>query len=149
MPTKRPRSATTGPSTNGRGAARSTTHESDALRYRALLKMIPALVVTLDSNGEFEDISESYSEYTGLTLEEAKRWADHAVLHPDDMEQAMRVWTHSLETGELMQNEMRLRRRAGAYRWLHIEGVPVRDALGVISRSMTVGLDIEDRKRTQ
>ena len=149
MPTKRPRAATAGQSKNGRHAARSAAQDLEALRYRALLKMVPALIVTLDASGEFEDISESYTEYTGLTLAQAKQWADHSVIHPDDMEQAMRVWAAAMEAGEPMQNEMRLRRHDGEYRWFLIEGVPVRDETGAISRWTTVGLDIEDRKRAQ
>ncbi len=149
MPTKRSRAETAGPSKNGRRTATKALPEIDALRYRTLLKVVPALIVTLDPNGEFEDISESYTEYTGLTLEQAKRWADHSVIHPDDIQQAMGVWTEALEAGEPMQNEMRLRRHDGEYRWFLIEGVPVRNESGTVERWMTVGLDIEDRKRAQ
>ena len=105
--------------------------------------------MTLTPNGEFEDISESYREYTGLTLDEARNWADHAVIHPDDMESAMRVWTPALETGEPMQNEMRLRRHDGTYRWYLVQGVPVRDESDAIARWVTVSIDIDDRKRAE
>src|SRR5438067_5379269 len=118
-------------------------------RYQALVKALPALIVTLTPSGDFEDISESYREYTGLTLDEAKNWADHAVIHPDDMESAMRVWTPALETGEPMQNEMRLRRHDGTYRWYLVQGVPVRDESAAIARWVTVAIDIDDRKRAE
>ena len=114
-----------------------------------LLGRIDGLLSAQEIAGDFEDISESYREYTGLTLDEAKNWADHAVIHPDDMESAMRVWTPALETGEPMQNEMRLRRHDGTYRWYLVQGVPVRDESGAIARWVTVAIDIDDRKRAE
>src|SRR5438067_6495172 len=128
-------------------AERAARERND--RYQALVKALPALIVTVTPSSDFKNTSESYREYTGLTLEEAKNWADHAVIHPDDMESAMRVWTPALETGEPMQNEMRLRRHDGTYRWYLVQGVPVRDESGAIARWVTVAIDIDDRKRTE
>jgi PAS domain S-box-containing protein len=45
-----------------------------------------------------------------------------------------------------MQNEMRLRRHDGVYRWHLVEGKPVRNLLGLIARWVTVSVDIEERK---
>src|SRR5436305_36179 len=49
------------------GLAERAGRERDD-RYQALVKALPALIVTLTPSGEFEDISESYRQYTGLTL---------------------------------------------------------------------------------
>jgi PAS domain S-box-containing protein len=119
--------------------------ESEAL-FQSLAIALPALIVTTGIDGEIEDISESYRDYTGLTVDEARDWANHQVIHPDDMDQSMRVWSAAIESGEAMQNEMRLRRHDGVYRWYLVQGMPVRDAEGAILRWITVSVDIEDRK---
>ena len=36
-----------------------------------------------------------------------------------------------------MQNEMRMRRHDGTYRWYLVQGVPVRDESGAIARWVT------------
>ncbi|MBI2724338.1 MAG: PAS domain S-box protein [Chloroflexi bacterium] len=118
-------------------------------RYRALVRALPALIVSTTPDGEIEEISESYAEYTGLTLEQAKDWQSHQVIHPDDYEQAMRVWGAALAGGDRMQNQMRLRRHDGVYRWYLVQGTPIRDDEGVIARWVTVNVDVEDRKRSE
>jgi PAS domain S-box-containing protein len=131
-----------------RVAAEDALRQSEE-RYRALAQVSPALIVTLTAGGEFEYISESYAEYTGLTLEEAKHWQLHGMIHQDDFGAAMEIWGHALESGEPMHNEMRLRRHDGAYRWFIVEGMPVRGADGSIVRWVTVSVDVDDRKREQ
>ncbi len=118
-------------------------------RYATLVRLFPVLIVITNAAGEIDDISESYSTYTGLTLAQAKDWATHQVIHPDDMEQSMERWSAALATGEPMQNEMRLRRHDGVYRWYLVEAAPLRDNDGTITRWMTVNIDIEDRKRAE
>ena len=61
----------------------------------------------------------------------------------------MAVWGAAIEDGTAMQNEMRLRRHDGAYRWYLVQGRPVRDAAGAVLRWVTVSVDIEDRKRAE
>ena len=115
----------------------------------SLLRAIPALIAITTPEGEIDEISESYHDYTGLTAEEARDWRSHQVIHPDDFEQAMAVWGQALRAGEPMQNEMRLRRHDGIYRWHLVQGTPVRDARGGVRCWLTVSVDIEDRKRAE
>lgn len=115
----------------------------------ALLQALPALIVTTTPAGEIEEISASYREYTGLTLEEARDWSLHEMIHPDDLEQAMQVWSRAIASGQPMQNEMRLRRHDGVYRWHLVQGKPLMADDGGIARWVTVSLDIEERKRAE
>ena len=77
-------------------------------KYRALVEALPALIVITSAAGDIDEISASYAEYTGLSLEEAKDWQAHQVIHPDDVAQSLDRWGQALASGERMQNEMRL-----------------------------------------
>lgn len=112
---------------------------------RAVLEALPALLVLTNASGEIDEISESYSAYTGLSLEQARDWAAHQVIHPDDLEQSMTVWNEALTTGRAMKNEMRLRRHDGEYRWHFVQAVPFPRQ----PRWLTISIDIEDRKRAE
>lgn len=140
---------------NSRCLTRDVTEEKRAQRevrlsehrFRTLVTLLPALIVVTNAAGEIDDISDSYMEYTGLSLAEAKDWRLHQVIHPDDLEESTALWTQALTSGEPMQNEMRLRRRDGAYRWHLVQAAPLRDENGEIARWMTVNIDIDDRRR--
>lgn len=129
-----------------RGEARVV--ESEA-RNRALISAMPALIVTTTTQGEIAFVSESYIEYTGLSLEQAKRWDEHQIIHADDLAQSMEVWGRALASGEPMQNEMRLRRHDGVYRWHLVSAVPSLSPTGEVDRWVTVNIDIDDRKRAE
>ena len=126
-----------------------SAHEESKRHARLLAETLPALVVTTTVDGEIDDIHEGYRAYTGLTLAEARDWETHQVIHPDDYERAMEAWTEALRSGEPMQNEMRLRRHDGVYRWHLMTAKPARDADGQLRRWVTISVDIEDRKRAE
>ena len=116
--------------------------------YHSLLGVLPALSVKTMPSGEIEEIDEHYRAYTGLTLEEARDWSAHQIIHPEDQAHAMELWTAALERAEAMQNEMRLRRHDGVYRWFLVQATPVRDE-GEILGWVTISIDIDERKRLE
>lgn len=124
-------------------------HRESEGRLRSVTDALPALVATTSVEGEIIDIDESYRQYTGLTLAQAQDWRNYQVIHPDDFEQAMVLWAEALASGEPLQNEMRLRRNDGTYRWHLMQAKPIRNRDGAIGRWVTVSVDIEDRKRAE
>jgi PAS domain S-box-containing protein len=119
--------------------------ESLSEQRRELIEALPALLVVTTATGEIDEISESYTAYTGLSLIAAKDWEANQVIHPDDVDQAMARWSDALSSGLPMQNEMRLRRYDGEYRWHLVQAVPFPGQ----PRWLTVSIDIEDRKRAE
>lgn len=118
-------------------------------RQRALADALPALVVITGANGAIQDFNAAYGEYTGLTLEQARDWQAHEMIHPEDFPPAMDVWETALASGEPMINEMRLRRHDGVYRWHVVRGMPMRSEGGIIERWVTVSVDVHDRKEME
>jgi PAS domain S-box-containing protein len=117
------------------------------LNFRLIVDSIPALVLTLDASGEVELVNWQIRNYTGRTPEDLKVW--ESIVHPDDFAPAMTLWTRSVETGEPLDTEVRIRRADGVFRWFHARALPVWDTGGSILRWYTLLSDIEDRKQAE
>ena len=111
--------------------------------YRLIADTIPLMVWSARADGAVDYVNQRALDYTGLTARELEGWGWDKVVHPDDRERCAAVWMQALERGVRCENEMRLRRADGAYRWHHGSGVPLRDADGRIARWFGVCTDIE------
>ena len=117
------------------------------LNFRLIVNSIPGLVCTLDASGEVETVNRQIQDYTGRILERLQDW--QAIVHPDDFAPAMKLWARTVETGEPLDTEVRLRRADGMFRWFHARSLPLRDSGGNILRWYALLSDIEDRKRAE
>jgi PAS domain S-box-containing protein len=117
------------------------------LDLRLIVDSIPGLVCTLDASGEIESVNRQIRDYTGRILERVQDW--QAIVHPDDFAPAMKQWAHSIETGEPLDTELRVRRTDGVFRWFHVRSLPLWDPGGSILRWYTLLTDIEDRKQAE
>jgi C4-dicarboxylate-specific signal transduction histidine kinase len=68
-------------------------------------------------------------------------------VHPEDLPRTLEVFKRALASGNPFQNELRLRRSDGEYRWFDTRHVPIRDDSGRIARWYVLATDIEDRTR--
>ena len=129
-------------------------HAKEALRAsekssRLMIASIPGLVNTMSPSGELEFANPQWLEYHGKTLEEMKGWETSDVIHPDDLPHAVTAWKQSVATGQPFDNEYRIRRADGVYRWFQGRSLPLRDSEGRIIRWYGLITDIDDRKRAQ
>lgn len=114
-------------------------HERDAL-----LENAPNMVWIADPHGTVLFNNSRWYDYSGLGP--GDHWSE--VTHPDDIAPALASWRHSLRTGDPLTVEKRFRRAAdGQYRWHLVQGLPIRDAAGRITRWYGSSTDIEDQKR--
>src|SRR6266436_2671377 len=117
-------------------------------RVRLVINTIPTMVWTLRPDGTVDFVNQRSLDYSGLTLEE--QLADPtSTLHPEDLPRVMEKWLADLATGEASEDEMRMRRADGEYRWFLIRTVPLRDDQGKVVKWYGVSIDIEDRKRAE
>ncbi|GAC1541493.1 MAG: hypothetical protein NVS3B16_05140 [Vulcanimicrobiaceae bacterium] len=65
-------------------------------------------------------------------------------VHPDDLEQAVRAWTHSVGSGEDCAVRLRFRMRGGDYRWHESTATAERDEAGQIVRWYGTSVDINE-----
>ena len=94
-------------------------------------------------------VNRRFLDYTGLSAEQTAGSGRRAAIHPDDLERNLSIWMEAVATGKPHENELRIRRSDGQYRWHLNRGVPLRDEDGNIVKWYGVLTDIEDRKRAE
>src|SRR6202035_4725524 len=99
-------------------------------------------------DGVVDFVNQRWLDYTGLSLEEEIEDPTRAV-HPEDLPRVMKKWLADMAAGEPSEDEIRLRRADGEYRWFLVRTAPLRDTRGNIVKWYGVSIDIEDRKRAE
>jgi PAS domain S-box-containing protein len=131
-----------------RKAAEHALRESEA-RFRTITNAMPQLVFSTLADGHHDYFNQQWYEFTGKQAGSAdgNGWAE--VLHPEDGERVWEKWRHSLATGASYEIEFRIRHHSGAYRWVLVRALPIRNDAGAIVRWMGAATDIHDQKLTQ
>jgi formate hydrogenlyase transcriptional activator len=114
-----------------------------------MINKIPALAWSCLPDGTTEFLNERWLAYTGLSKEEACGWGWKTPIHPDDLTKLMETWLRLFATGEPGEEEARIRRFDGEYRWFLIRSEPVYDEHHEIVRWFGTNTDIEDLKRAE
>jgi PAS domain S-box-containing protein len=77
-------------------------------------------------------------------------WDCHIpMLHPDDQDEARRVWSVCLSTGSAGENSQRVCNAKGEYRWFLSRAEPLRASDGTLLYWIGVNLDIHERKQAE
>lgn len=118
--------------------------EESEKRFRSLTESIPQLIWETDEKGNSLFASGKWYEYTGIHPEGEEVWK--AMIHPDDYEENIKIWSHSLKTGELYRCDVRLKRFDGNYRWHTVIGEPVLNEENKIIKWVGAFTDIHTEK---
>jgi len=117
-------------------------------RVRLVIDTLPTMVWTLQPDGAVDFVNQRWTDYTGLSLEEEVENATGPV-HPEDLPRVLEKWLADLAAGEASEDELRLRRADGEYRWFLVRTAPLRDEQGKVVKWYGVSIDIEDRKQAE
>ncbi len=120
-----------------------------AERFRFLAESVPQKIFTALPNGEVDYFNRQWTEFTGLSFEQIRDWGWLQFIHPDDVEENVRRWQHSIDTGEPFHLEHRFRRADDVYRWHLSRAHAMRDAQGSVLMWIGSNTDIDDVKRAQ
>lgn len=118
-------------------------------RFRQLGEGIFHQVWTAEPDGRVDYVNGRMMEYFARTSAELIREDWQNVVHPDDMAECMRRWTHSFATGEFYEIELRLKRHDGVYRWHKTRATCGRDENGNIVKWYGTNTDIDDQKQSE
>ncbi|HEY9872530.1 MAG TPA: PAS domain S-box protein, partial [Candidatus Obscuribacterales bacterium] len=130
--------------------AREEALRNSERRFRSLAEAIPQQVWTAQADGALNYFNQRVLDYFGRTFEEMVGWGWQDVLHPDDLQECVHLWSKSLETGELYEIEFRLLcAKDGSYRWHLGRALPIYDEKGKIVSWFGTNTDIDDRKRAE
>jgi PAS domain S-box-containing protein len=117
-------------------------------RIRLVINTSPTMVWTLQPDGVLDFVNQRSLDFSGLSLEE--ELADPTrIIHPEDLPRVMEKWVADLAAGEASEDEMRMRRADGEYRWFLVRTAPLRDEHGNVVKWYGMSIDIEDRKRAE
>lgn len=123
--------------------ARKKIEESEK-RFRSLTESIPQLIWETDENGNALFASGKWFEYTGIHPNGEAEWK--AMIHPDDYDENIKIWGHSLATGEVYRCDVRVKGKDGNYRWHAVIGEPVFDEENKIIKWVGAFTDIQTEK---
>ena len=118
-------------------------------RYRQLGEGILHQIWTARSDGYVDYVNKRMLEYFDRTPEQllGDRWYES--IHPDDLDEALKRWAHSVKTGGPFETEFRLKRRDGLYRWHVAKATPGHDVHGKITKWFGTNTDIHEQKESE
>ncbi|GAB4341132.1 MAG: hypothetical protein OHK0047_32680 [Leptolyngbyaceae cyanobacterium] len=118
-------------------------------QFRLLTESMPQIVWTATPEGTVDYYNQRWAEYSGIPVEQGQGWGWQPVLHPEDEQRTMEVWSEALRTGELYECEHRVRRADGQFRWFLSRGLPLKDSQGKIIKWFGTATDIHEQKQVQ
>src|SRR4029077_7187819 len=122
----------------------------DEQELRRITDAIPHTIAVLSPNGTALYANRSFVDYTGLTMDEVMTEDFRTrVFHPEDVARVRAERREALSRGVPFENEQRMRRKDGQYRWFHIRYHPLCDEQGGVIRWYATGMDVDDRKRAE
>ena len=118
-------------------------------QLRLTVETISALVWRATPNGWLDYVNQRGLDYTGKSLKDfaISGWLD--LVHPDDADETIRRWQHSVETGEPYIVTYRFRRADGLYRWFQVRAEPLLDGEGRVIHWYGLHIDVDEGRRME
>jgi PAS domain S-box-containing protein len=102
--------------TTGRVLAERAVSESEA-RFRNMADHAPVMMWVTDPSGYCTYLNRAWYDFTGQSHDKAEGYGWLEATHPDDKDEAERVFLEANATRSPFRIEYRLRRSDGTYRW--------------------------------
>jgi formate hydrogenlyase transcriptional activator len=115
-------------------------------QLRQTVDAIPQMIVVLGADGNVAYANRTVLDYVGYSADKLME-SDFRELafHTEDLE----IRRNGFSGRAQWENELRVRRNDGQYRWFLIRYNPIFDEGGHLIRWCAAGTDIEDRKRNE
>jgi formate hydrogenlyase transcriptional activator len=124
--------------------------EKSEAHLREVVDAIRHESVILGADGSAVYVNRTVREYIGLSESEVMEGDFRSrVFHPDDIERLREFRRTGFAGTVAWENEVRVRRHDGQYRWYLIRYSPLFDGQGGVKQWYAAGMDIEDRKREE
>jgi len=115
-------------------------------RFRMLADNISQLAWIAGPDGAINWYNQRWYDYTGVAPGETDGWAWERVQHPDYVEEVVRHYRESLQTGEEWEDIFPLRSHTGEWRWFLSRAKPIRDEAGAIQHWFGTNTDITEQR---
>jgi PAS domain S-box-containing protein len=114
---------------------------------QSLADAVPHIVWIHDGDGVVQYFNRRWTEYTGLDLQQTLREGAQNVVHPDDRNEIVRLFSESREKQESIEAWYRLRAKDGSYRWHRAIVVPYERSNGRVTRWIGTASDRDNERR--
>ncbi|WP_437315092.1 PAS domain-containing protein [Sorangium sp. So ce385] len=119
-------------------------------QLRTFGNAMPLQVWTARPDGKLNFVNQAVLDYFDRTEDQMLGEGWLSMLHPDDVQKTIAVWTRSLETGQPYETEFRLRRASDqSYREHMVRALPQRDAAGNIVLWIGGTTDVAELRRAE
>ena len=98
-----------------RGQLEQALHDSRE-HFHYAIELNTQVLWTADIDGKLDYVAQRWREWTGGNGL-GTSWLD--AIHPDDVPHSLAAWSEALGSGQPLDQEMRVRRQDGRYRWVH------------------------------
>jgi PAS domain S-box-containing protein len=117
---------------------------------RQVVDTVAQLVIFLSPDGRALYANKFTLEFTGLSPDDVKgEYFPERIFHPDDVERLREERSKALLRGVPFEDEQRVRRQDGQYRWFFVRYNALLDEQKRPTRWYAAGIDIEDRKQAE
>ncbi|APW38278.1 hypothetical protein RD110_14650 [Rhodoferax koreense] len=115
-------------------------------QLRQMVELMPQMVWSCDAQGQCDYLSSRWAGFAGSPVEHylGEGWLE--LIHPDDRDRVYQYWKAIVAAGSNSQQEFRLRRHDGVYRWFDVRGGLVFDVNGQPYKWFGSCTDITERK---
>src|SRR3984885_9754361 len=124
--------------------------EKSEAQLRHIVDAIPQMIAVLNPDGSVLYMNQTLLDYTGLTIEEVMATdVRNRAFNPEDLARNRAEHPESFSRHVPFQNEKRILRKDGQYRWFLAHYNPLLDEQGRVIRWYATGIDIDDRVREE
>jgi PAS domain S-box-containing protein len=101
----------------------SDEHRSTAQFLQTILDNVPTIAWSSQADGSQPIFSARFREVTGCEPPQSTQdWS--RVIHPDDLDAALKEYEHAARGATMFEREVRLRQADGSYRWVLSRAIP-------------------------
>ncbi|MBV8844176.1 MAG: PAS domain S-box protein [Bryobacterales bacterium] len=123
--------------------------EEERQRFRFMAESMPQKIFTAAPDGNMNYLNAQWMEFSGLSFDQMSGTGWIQLVHPDDLEDNLTAWQHSINTGDPFHYEHRFRAADGKYRWHLSRAHAMRDATGRITMWIGSSTDIDEQKEKE
>jgi len=128
--------------------AEAALRDSEA-RFRNMADHAPVMMWVTDASGYCTYLNRAWYEFTGQSEADALGYGWLAATHPDDKDEAERVFLDANARRDVFRVEYRLRRKDGSYSWAIDAAAPRFAPGGEFLGFVGSVIDIDERRRSE
>lgn len=118
-------------------------------RFRIMADTAPCLIWVAGKDKQTTFFNRSWLDFTGSTLAESLEHDGMNAVHPEDYQRVVAIFNQHFAARQLYEQEYRLRRHDGVYRWMLERAAPLFESDGAFGGYVGSCVDITERKQQE